>query len=264
MAPFLDFFGLPIGSYGLMMALAFLCVGGLGCLRAARRGLVVYDVLITGAMAVGFGLVGAQLLFFAVTYTPDTLRKLVTGDESNAIAGGQVFYGGLLAGILGGMLGAKLAKVRLADMERVLIPMLPLGHALGRIGCVLAGCCHGMAYDGFLALRYPNSVLGLPPEQGYFPVQILEAVANVGISGVLLLLDQKTRREWDLTLWYLLLYGIVRFGTEFLRGDELRGIWFGISTSAWISLGLVLLCGSLLVLRRNKNCASVAVLEENE
>lgn len=262
MAPFLDFFGLPIGSYGLMMALAFLCAGGLGCLRAARRGLIVYDVLITGAMAVGFGLAGAQLLFFAVTYTPDALWQMVSGGESADIAGGQVFYGGLLAGILGGMLGAKLAKARLADMEGVLVPVLPLGHALGRIGCVLAGCCHGMPYDGFLALRYPNSVLGLPPEQGYFPVQLLETAANVGICAVLLLLDQKARRAWDLTLWYLLLYGIVRFGTEFLRGDELRGIWFGISTSAWISLGLMFLCGTVLLCRRYKKEAPAASPEK--
>lgn len=250
MAPFLDFFGVPIGSYGLMMALAFLTVGGLGCLRAAKRDLLVYDVLITGAMAIGFGMLGALLLFLIVTYTPAQLLKMLSGDASVAAAGGQVFYGGLLFGILGGMLGARLAKVRLVDMERVLVPVVPLGHALGRIGCVLAGCCHGMEYEGFLALHYPNSVLGLPAEQGYFPVQLVEAAANVGICLVLLLLDKKDRREWELLLWYLVLYGLVRFGTEFLRGDTFRGIWFGISTSAWISLALVLICGAVLLRRR--------------
>lgn len=39
---------------------------------------------------------------------------------------------------------------------------------------------------------------------------------------------------------YIILYGIARFLLEFLRGDLIRGIWFGLSTSQWISIVLVI------------------------
>lgn len=38
---------------------------------------------------------------------------------------------------------------------------------------------------------------------------------------------------------YLVLYAICRFVLEFLRGDSVRGIWFGLSISQWISLGIL-------------------------
>ena len=66
-----------------------------------------------------------------------------------------------------------------------------------------------------------------------------------------LLLHRLSRREkWRGALLplYLLLYSAFRFGDEFLRGDTVRGIWWGLSTSQWISIPLFL-CAALLLFR---------------
>jgi phosphatidylglycerol:prolipoprotein diacylglycerol transferase len=42
------------------------------------------------------------------------------------------------------------------------------------------------------------------------------------------------------------LYAILRFGLEFLRADD-RGIYAGLATSQWISLGMLAFCGLVWV-----------------
>ena len=113
---------------------------------------------------------------------------------------------------------------------------------------MLAGCCHGFAYEGPFALYYPNSALGLSPDQGYFPAQILEALGNLGVCGILLWYDKRTKRTTELIFLYLGLYATFRFFLEMLRGDKIRGGISFFSTSQLISLillpiGIILLQG---------------------
>ena len=150
-----------------------------------------------------------------------------------------MFYGGLAGGFLFALLGIRVAKTEFSLVERSVVPFIPVGHAIGRVGCVMAGCCHGFEYDGFGAIYYPHSITGLSPDQGYFPVQLLEALINVGICLLLLWLDKRLKRKGDLLLSYLGLYAISRFLLEMLRGDSIRGVWNGLSTSQYISIALL-------------------------
>lgn len=243
MYPYLNVFGKTVGSYGLFMALGFLAVGVLSVIRARKKGILAEDVLIVGAVAVGMALILGKLMYILVTYPiSDVLRQIAAGDLQVFNGGGLVFYGGLIGGLLGGILGIKFARCSLFGIESAIVPYIPLGHALGRIGCLLAGCCHGVAYDGFLAVHYTRSITGLSPEQGYFPIQLVEAACNIGICVCLLFCERRTRRPFDLLFTYLGLYAIVRFVLEFFRGDGVRGIYFSLSVSQWISLGLLIAC----------------------
>jgi phosphatidylglycerol:prolipoprotein diacylglycerol transferase len=114
----------------------------------------------------------------------------------------------------------------------------------------MAGCCHGFPYEGPFALYYPHSVLGLSPQQGYFPVQLLEGLINVIICLTLCVYEKKAKRGIDLLFAYLGMYAISRFFLEMLRGDAIRGVWNSISTSQIISL--ILLVISLVVLLVSK------------
>ena len=156
------------------------------------------------------------------------------------IFSGLVFYGGLIGGIVGGILGIKVAKINTQLVERSVVPFLPIGHAIGRIGCLLAGCCTGKEYDGIFAIHYPSTVSELSAEQGYFPVQLLEAGINIIISITLIIYSKKQKPKYSILFLYLLLYSVMRFCLEFLRGDEIRGIYFGLSTSQCISILLLL------------------------
>ncbi len=70
------------------------------------------------------------------------------------------------------------------------------------------------------------------------PVQFLESIAEI-LLFVLLLIAERKKRGADLLGIYLLAYAVLRFADEFLRGDGIRGIYFGISTAQWISLAII-------------------------
>ncbi len=249
MYPFIYFFGRKIGSYGILMVVGIFLAGAVAWKRCRERKVSGDDLLIIAAFALLVGLPCGSFLYAAVTYPlPVIWQRVIAGDFS--AFGGLVFYGSLIGGVIGGLLGAKVAKCCIADVEYGVIPAIPLGHAVGRVGCVMAGCCNGMPYDGPFAFYYPNSVAGLSPQQGYFPVQLLEAILNSGIFGLLYFYSKKRKKSYILLAVYLLLYGISRFSLEFLRGDSIRGIYGGLSLSQWIAGAMVLGSICFILLKR--------------
>jgi phosphatidylglycerol:prolipoprotein diacylglycerol transferase len=90
----------------------------------------------------------------------------------------------------------------------------------------------------------PEGVKSLP----VFPVQILEAAANLTIFAVLYhMYKKKPLRDGQLTAAYLTLYAVCRFFIEFLRDDAVRGMYFGISTAQYLSAAIII---AVICLRR--------------
>lgn len=239
MYPYISLFGKTIGTYGICMMLAVLVVFLLAGRDGKKRELCVEDLLIVGAFALGLGLICAALLYIFVTFPIDRLVAMIKAGDFRFLNGGLVFYGGLIGGVIGAMLGIRVARCRFGNVESCVVPYLPLGHAIGRVGCFLAGCCHGFEYDGCLAVHYPDSVSGLSPEQGYFPTQLLEATLNIGVCVALLAIRSPKRKPGQLLAAYAGFYGVVRFIVEYFRGDAIRGSLLVFSTSQWISIGLI-------------------------
>ena len=74
-----------------------------------------------------------------------------------------------------------------------------------------------------------------------FPVQLLESALNLALFGVLYGMLRGEKGKDHLLSLYLGCYALLRFGLEFLRGDDmLRGIWWGLSTSQWVSISVAL------------------------
>lgn len=126
-------------------------------------------------------------------------------------------------------------------------PVLPyldvIGVALavflagGRVGCLLAGCCHGR--PSTLGIAYPQAHVrdGFPPHWvgvRLFPVQAVEAagLACIALSGLAALPFAPPGRVFA---WFLAGYAVLRFGTEGLRGDR-RPHWLGLSVPRWMAL----------------------------
>lgn len=241
MYPYIDILGRRIGSYGLCMILGFGLVIFLSMRRGKRFGVASEDIWIVGATVVAFAMLGGGLLYVWVTFPLEVVIELIMAGNFEPLLG-IVFYGGLIGGAIGAIVGAKIAKCPMGNLLPSVVPFIPLGHAIGRIGCLLGGCCYGMEYDGPLAIHYPHSLLGLPPEQGYFPVQPLEALCNVAIFAVLFTMEKRMRKRWDILWTYGVMYAVCRFTLEYFRGDAHRGIFSGVSLSQWISIGLLVIC----------------------
>lgn len=240
MYPYIFIGGRPIGTYGLCMLLGFFLVAFLSYQKGKQHSLLLEDLLFVGAVAIGCSLVCGGGMYIFVTYPITQIIEFIRQGDFRFLSSGIIFYGGLIGGILGALLGIRIMKCPLSLIEHSVIPFIPLGHAIGRIGCVMAGCCHGFVYDGPFALYYSNSVSGLPPHQGYFPVQPLESIINIGICLLLLKLDKRCKKPFQLLFSYLSIYAICRFSLEFFRGDMIRGTWAGLSTSQWVSIGLLI------------------------
>lgn len=235
MHPYVTIFGKTLPSYGLCLAAGIIVASCLGVYRAKKAGRDFDSLIVIAAFAFLMALIGAKLAYILVSYGfTRALGEMLRGDFSVFAGSGEVFYGGLLLSIPGAFMGARFTKVRLADYSDIAVPCIPLGHAFGRLGCFLGGCCYGMPYEGPGAVCMP--AVGV--NYGVFPVQLLEAILNVGICLCLLGFTRRKQAGYRTLYLYMLLYAPVRFCLEFLRGDAVRGIAAGISTSQWISIAL--------------------------
>lgn len=218
----------------------------------ARKKKMLSEELVYGGIWIALGaFLGAHIVFFFVNL-PDFITSLSNrppvdlGDFFTRIyqaASGLVFYGGLLGGLLGLFIYTRVRHLPLRKYLNLFVVVFPLFHAIGRIGCVFSGCCYGIEYHGFCAIHYPSSVIieGINDhitDFSRFPVQPLEALCELLLFFFLLFLYLKKGDTVSVAVPYLLLYAVVRFFDEFLRGDTYRGIWGPFSTSQWIALAV--------------------------
>ena len=136
-----------------------------------------------------------------------------------------MFYGGLIAAVAVALWYLRRHRMPMWTVTDVFAPGIALGHIVGRLGCLFAGCCFGKPttmpwgitfHDKFAELN-AGTTLGIP----LHPTQLYEAGAELLILGVLLLTEKKGRPYPGRTFWsYMLLYGISRFIIEFYRGDS--------------------------------------------
>ncbi len=257
MHPFIDVFGLRIPSYGLMMALAFILAIVLSYIRAKKAGKNPNTILDLALAAIIIGLVSAYLLYIFVTYPISEIWKSITdGSFSVFKSGGLVFYGGVIGGALAVIAYLKLIKKeKVWDYAAIIVPTIPLAHAVGRIGCFLAGCCYGKCVDTPISVIYTNPIGGAPVGVPVFPIQLVEAACNIVVFIILMLYVGKQMKRGSVLFLYMILYGIERFVLEYFRFDEIRGILFGLSTSQWISIAMVVVgvIGLILSVRRERN-----------
>ncbi len=117
----------------------------------------------------------------------------------------------------------------------VLAVFIPLFHGVARLGCLFTGCCYGKEYSGPLSVCYVRPT----GTQCCIPVQLIEAVCLMLIFGSMLTLFCKKMLAGRLVSIYLAAYAACRFFLEFMRGDLVRGVYFGISFSQIVSLLLL-------------------------
>ncbi len=187
--------------------------------------------------------IGAKVLFLVAT-TP--VQRLMYGESVNFwLGGGFVFYGGLIFSLIYTLILYLVLRKKVEFKFFIeLLPGLTLGHAVGRIGCLMAGCCFGVESLSFFSVTI-NGV-------NRIPVQLFESIFLLIIFFFIYKL-MKQGKHYLACSFYFLGYGIFRFIIEFFRADEIRGQWGNFSTSQWVSLVMILLGIGILILKKNKN-----------
>lgn len=236
---FITILGFSIPVYGLCIALGGCAAAGTGVYLIKRNHLSTDNFILLGAYAIICAYMGAKFLYLWVSRSYIQWDRFFELDYFRMLmAGGYVFYGGLAGGLAGLWLAGKIHRIRIKDYLCACIPILPLAHGFGRVGCGLAGCCYGIPYKGPLAVCYGEAA-GAPLNISLFPVQYLEAGINFILAFILFMLVKTSGIKVKNVFVYLILYSSLRFILEFFRYDSAeRGVWLGISTSQWISVCL--------------------------
>lgn len=199
------------------------------------------DNMIIIACSMGIGAyIGSKLLFILVSFDIIDWASIFSFQGLHKfLSSGFVFYGGLFGSLFFGIMTAKKVECYFINYLIIFFVSLPLGHAFGRIGCYLAGCCYGVPYDGFGSVIY-HGLLYTPNNISLFPVQLIESLCNLLIFVFLITLIHRKGLTIDAIYYYFISYGITRFALEFFRYDELRKFFIGLSTSQWISIILII------------------------
>jgi phosphatidylglycerol:prolipoprotein diacylglycerol transferase len=225
----------PINTYGVFLALAFLCAILIAVRLAARDGLPrerIYDLCLWMLLA---SLIGSKvlMLFTEPEYrgNPAALLSL------DFLRSGGVFYGGLLGAVLAGYVLMKRYKLPWWKTADACAPGIAIGNFFGRQGCFAAGCCWGKPTDlpwGVKFTELGHEITGVPTDAPLHPTQLYESFAMLLVFGFLLWLHKRRRFDGQVVLAYALLYSAIRFTIEFVRDDP-RGDILGLTTLTGLS-----------------------------
>lgn len=231
---------ITIYSYGVLLAAAYLSGLWLAVRRAKAAGIDgnrVMDLLIWVIIA---ALVGAKALLFIVDFNHFTSSW---EEFATLLRSGGVFYGGLIAAIAVGLYQLRKHRLPLWPSSDLFAPGIALGYMVGRLGCLMAGCCYGKPTAVAWAITFTdpaaNFNVGTPLNVALHPTQLYESAAGLVLLVALLLIEKRPGSFPGRTVWsFAFLYSVLRFVIEFYRGDD-RGLVFDVlSTSQFISVVL--------------------------
>lgn len=239
-----EIFGKVFPLYGVFFWLGIIVAAACAVFVCKRKSLPLFDLTCSAIYTMIAAIVCAKILYIIVSW-----KDILAFAEENEleflellpmlIKGGFVFYGGLIGGVLGLFIYAKQFKMNFYLLLDIYASVVPIGHAIGRIGCFFGGCCYGIEYSGPLHHVYEVATGSAPVGVPLFPVQLVEAFCLLLLFGMqMLLLYKYPNKNLTLVYNYIFSYSFIRFILEFFRGDAERGNFLLFSTSQWISLGI--------------------------
>ncbi|HMP98258.1 MAG TPA: prolipoprotein diacylglyceryl transferase [Cyclobacteriaceae bacterium] len=155
---------------------------------------------------------------------------------------GRALFGGLLLGCMGVFISILALKLPWRSLQAFAFA-LPIGIALHRLGCFIAGCCFGTATEIPWAVQYgthTHAYRALIPAadvmhtNALHPVQLYEAFLVLLIIPALILIYKKIKNGISLTGISIIAYFFIRFVTGFFRLDE--SVLWGLQPIQWICL----------------------------
>lgn len=200
-----------IYSYGLMVFIAVIVSLNLLVKEARRMGYDKDTIFDLGIAIIFAGIIGARLLYVILNlnfyrHNPKEIFMLHHG--------GLAILGGVIIAILVTFIFMKLKKMPFLFTLDLIVPFAALGQSIGRVGCLLNGCCYG----------FPSKVGFYFPVHGaiLFPVQMLSSLLMLFLFIFLRMKLHKPHSTGIIFTSYILYYSFARFFIEFMRADSPR------------------------------------------
>lgn len=241
-----------LSMVGMLLSFGFLW------LRKKKFSVPKADVFYLFLLALVGALAGAKILYW-ITIIPIVVQDfqiLIQHPDifMEMIVNGYVFYGGLIGGFLICYWYCRKFRISFGEVTELFTPILPFFHIFGRIGCFCAGCCYGIPVSWGIPF---TQAVGGPNGIPLLPLQLIESSCNAIILAAVLVFDHFFRGKRLTLPFYAVLYAVCRFILEFFRGDLDRGVIL-LSTSQWVSIGIVLAVGIwffIMIMRKKQKRA---------
>ncbi len=220
---------LVIYSYGLMLALAFV-VSLILIREQAKKNKADFDLFFNLCFVVFiFGIIGARVFYIGQNlfyYIENPLEMVMLQH------GGMSWFGGLIAGTWAGIIFIKKKKLPVYQTLDFIVPYVALSQAIGRIGCLLNGCCYGKPSEYGLYFPVHDAAL--------IPTQVYSSLIMVFIFLILRFLQDRPHKAGQILFLYLLFYSTKRFFIEFWRDDN-TVIFSGMTLFQLLSIAIFFL-----------------------
>lgn len=252
---------------GIDLYTVSICIGIIACFFVfgklsdkVKLGAKLHNmILIAGAAGIGAGY-GSAVVFQAF-YNIASRGRFELDSET-----GATFYGGLIGGavfflaiyfIAGHFLFKdRIHLTKFFTMAACVAPPIAVAHGFGRIGCLMAGCCHGSTTDAWYGILMHGNM----GYQKYVPVQLFEAIFLFALCGVLCYRAVKGK-QGNFSL-YLIAYGVWRFFIEYARSDYRGTTFVSFLTPSQLTSVILVLAGAALLIAEIVICRKTASEEK--
>jgi prolipoprotein diacylglyceryltransferase len=185
---------------GVLIALAFPVARHIREQRLRRQYYLLQGITLLGAV------IGAKVSVLIGDYR---WPWMAVDNWPAVLWSGRSITGALIFGFLFAEIAKPLVGYSMPPNDRF-ATLLPFTIALGRVGCLTAGCCLGLAFDGWCAVRAADGV-------ARYPATLFEIIFQLAVGALFLVLVKRGLLYGRLFSLYLVLYGAFRFLTEFIR-----------------------------------------------
>ncbi len=220
-------------SYGVMLATACIVASFLAERDARLENIAPYKILDLALWVFIWGIIGARLMYVLLNL------KDFLGYPLRVFAlwqGGLSFYGGMVLGIGVGIRFLKKENLDMGKIADIVAPYIVLAHAIGRIGCLLNGCCFGKVTRLPWGIYFPGSSYLQHPTQIYSTLGLLGIYSFLKLTKFTFFKRMLgIKQKGQIFILYTLSYSFMRFFIEFLRGDT-RVFFFGLTVFQIISV----------------------------
>lgn len=240
MIPFIELTTIPLGPvtiqvWGLLVALGMFAGAWAGAWLARRRKLDATVVWDAAAWIVAAALVGSRL-FHVIVYDPATY--LAAPWSVFAIwEGGLSMFGGLIGATAAALWFLRRRKLDLRAYADTIAFGLPVGIAIGRIGCFLIHDHPGTLTHFALGVRYPDGAVR-------HDLGLYESLYGIVMAVVFYILARRHAKPPTYLVAFLASYGAFRFAADFLRIVDAR--YAGLTPAQWLSLAMIVGAGFLV------------------
>lgn len=190
---------------------------------------------------------------FGAKYFSLILNYKKIGEDFNFLKSGLSSYGALLGILIIIFVYAKQYKQDYKKILNATLPAIPLMYSIGKIGCFLTGCCHGIEYEGIFSVVYNYSLVA-PKGVSLFPIQLLETIVFFIIYILI-----KNKKNNKLQMCFILC-GFAKFILDYLRISH-SGVL--LSTNQIISI-IFIIIGFILIFIKQENNKKTKIVNQNK